>query len=103
MTLLKRSTIIAIVLSTKALSSSSLVSAFSMPMFTEQRAMQRTTPSKTDGVEIEIPDFDELFGRIREVSPLAAMAIDGQDGGFDVADQKCKNDFELLTSFEFSN
>lgn len=50
--------------------------------------MQRTTPSKTDGVEIEIPDFDELFGRIREVSPLAAMAIDGQDGGFDVADQK---------------
>ena len=52
--------------------------------------MQRTTPSKTDGVEIEIPNFDEFFGRIREVSPLAAMAIDGQTGGFDVADEKCK-------------
>jgi hypothetical protein len=66
------------------------VSAFSMPMFTQQRAMQRTTPSKTEGVEIELPDFDELFGRIKEVSPLAAMAIDGKDGGFAVADQICK-------------
>ena len=52
--------------------------------------MQRTTPSKTDGVEIEIPNFDEFFGRIREVSPLAAMTIDGQTGGFDAADEKCK-------------
>lgn len=66
---------------------SPFVSAFSMPMFTQQPAMQRTTPSKTDGVEIELPDFDELFGRIREVSPLAAMAIDGKDGGFTDADQ----------------
>lgn len=69
---------------------STFASAFSMPMFTQQRAMQRTTPSKTDGVEIELPDFDELFGRIREVSPLAAMAIDGKDGGFAVADQMRK-------------
>jgi len=42
-----------------------------------------------------------LFGRIREVSPLAAMAIDGQDGGFDIADQKCKYDFEALTTDQF--
>lgn len=90
MTFLKREIIIAVVLSVNALSSGSVVSAFSIPMFTEQKAMQRTTPSKTDGVEIEIPNFDEFFGRIREVSPLAAMAIDGQTGGFDVADEKCK-------------
>jgi len=76
------------VLSVNALSSGSVVSAFSMPMFTEQKAMRRTTLSKTDGVEIEIPDFDEFFGRIREVSPLAAMTIDGQVGGFDAADEK---------------
>jgi len=101
MTIFKRSTVIAVMLNMNALSSRSLVCAFSMPMFTEQRAMQRTTPSKTDGVEIEIPDFDELFGRIREVSPLAAMAIDGQDGGFDIADQKCKYDFEALTTDQF--
>lgn len=63
------------------------VSSFSMPMFTQQRAMQRTTPSKTDGVEIELPDFDELFGRIKEVSPLAAMALEGREGGFAIADQ----------------
>jgi hypothetical protein len=56
-------------------------------MFTEQKTMQRTTPSKTDGVEIEIPNFDELFGRIKEVSPLAALAIDGKEGNFQVADE----------------
>jgi hypothetical protein len=56
-------------------------------MFTEQKTMQRTTPSKTDGVEIEIPNFDELFGRIKEVSPLAALAIDGKEGNVQVADE----------------
>lgn len=51
-------------------------SAFSMPMFTEHAALKRTTPSKTEGVEIELPNFDELFSRIKEVSPLAKMVID---------------------------
>ena len=70
-----KATILAIVCSVASLSSpTSMVTAFSMPMFTEQKTMQRTTPSKTDGVEIEIPNFDELFGRIKEVSPLAALA-----------------------------
>lgn len=70
------------------------VSAFSVPMFKEQIAMQRTTPSKTDGVEIELPDFDELFGRIQEVSPLANMAIDGERGGFGVADAQYKSNLK---------
>lgn len=83
-----KATILAIVFSVASLSSpTSMVSAFSMPMFTEQKTMQRTTPSKTDGVEIEIPNFDELFGRIKEVSPLAALAIDGKEGNFQVADE----------------
>jgi hypothetical protein len=64
------------------------VSGFSLPMFTEQTAMQRTTPSKTDGVEIELPDFDELFSRIQEVSPLARLAINRDQGDLDVADEK---------------
>lgn len=83
-----KATILAIVCSVASLSSpTSMVSAFSMPMFTEQKTMQRTTPSKTDGVEIEIPNFDELFGRIKEVSPLAALAIDGKEGNVQVADE----------------
>ncbi|GFH52387.1 hypothetical protein CTEN210_08863 [Chaetoceros tenuissimus] len=83
-----KGTILAIVCSVASLSSpTSMVAAFSMPMFTEQKTMQRTTPSKTDGVEIEIPNFDELFGRIKEVSPLAALAIDGKEGNFQVADE----------------
>eukprot|EP00559_Dactyliosolen_fragilissimus_P004581 CAMPEP_0184857148 /NCGR_PEP_ID=MMETSP0580-20130426/2309_1 /TAXON_ID=1118495 /ORGANISM="Dactyliosolen fragilissimus" /LENGTH=228 /DNA_ID=CAMNT_0027352569 /DNA_START=81 /DNA_END=764 /DNA_ORIENTATION=- len=60
--------------------------AFTVPMFQEQISMQRTAPSKTDGVEIELPDFDELFGRIQQVSPLANLAIKGggtgEGGGF---------------------
>ncbi len=59
-------------------------------MFTQQKAMQLTTPSKTDGVEIELPNFEELFGRIAEVSPLARLAIEGGEGGIDVAHKKCK-------------
>ena len=82
-------------------------SAFSMPMFTEHAALKRTTPSKTEGVEIELPNFDELFSRIKEVSPLAKMVIDTNNennldafsdnsnvnliqGGFQQADAKCK-------------
>jgi len=56
--------------------------------------MQKTTPSKTDGVEIELPNFNELFNRIREVSPLSNMAIEGELGGFDVADEKYKSDLK---------
>lgn len=63
-------------------------SAFSLPMFQEQITMQRTAPSKTDGVEIELPDFDELFSRIQQVSPLSQVAISGETekGGFSVAE-----------------
>ena len=60
--------------------------------------MQKTTPSKTEGVEIELPNFDELFNRIREVSPLCNMAIDGELGGFDVADEKCKCNTDLAST-----
>jgi len=58
--------------------------------------MARTTPSKTDGVEVELPDFDELFKRIGEVSPLSVMAFTGEEGGFDVADEKCKCSCSVL-------
>ena len=59
-------------------------------MFTQQKAMQHRTPSKTEGVEIELPNFEELFGRIAEVSPLANLAMNNDQGGFDHADQNCK-------------
>jgi hypothetical protein len=66
------------------------VLGFTVPMFHESVAMQRTAPSKTDGVEIELPDFDELFGRIQMVSPLARLAIEGggsgPGGGFGMVD-----------------
>lgn len=52
---------------------------FSSPIFQEVATQQRFAPSKTEGVEIELPDFDELFGRLKQVSPLARLAI--EDGG----------------------
>lgn len=63
-------------------------SGFTVPMFQEQIAMQRTAPSKTDGVEIELPDFDELFRRIQLVSPLAKTVISGETnkGGFSISE-----------------
>ena len=65
---------------------SSGANAFTSPIFQETAALQRTAPSKTEGVEIELPDFDEFFGRIQKVSPLARMAIEqngsGEGGGF---------------------
>jgi hypothetical protein len=41
----------------------------------------KTAPSKTEGVEIELPDFDELFDRIKKVSPLARQVIEDDGTG----------------------
>ena len=60
---------------------SSRAAAFSSPIFQEAATLQRTTPSKTEGVEIELPDFDEFFGRIQAVSPLAKLAVEGGGSG----------------------
>lgn len=59
-------------------------------MWQEAPALQRTAPSKTEGVEIDLPNFDELFNRIQQVSPLARLAIQGGTGGFDNADYSSK-------------
>ena len=37
---------------------------------------QRTVPTTTGGHDIELPDFDELFGRIKQVSPLAKKVLE---------------------------
>jgi len=88
MAVINKTTTITTLLSIAILNSNVYVSGFSLPMFTEQAAMQKTTPSKTDGVEIELPNWDELFGRIQEVSPLAGLALNGGQGGFDTADKE---------------
>mmetsp|Transcript_29292 Transcript_29292/g.41472 ORF Transcript_29292/g.41472 Transcript_29292/m.41472 type:complete len:319 (+) Transcript_29292:60-1016(+) len=54
--------------------------AFAAPIFQEIATQQKTAPSKEQGVEIELPNFDELFGRLQAVSPLAKVAIQ-QPGG----------------------
>ena len=58
-------------------------------------ALQRTAPSKTEGVDIELPDFDEFFDRIQTVSPLARLAINGggagEGGGFAAVDDSGKS------------
>jgi hypothetical protein len=52
--------------------------AFNSPLF--QQAQQKTILAKQDGVPIELPDFDELFGRVQQVSPLFRLALEGQEG-----------------------
>ena len=62
-------------------SSTSTSNAFTGPIFQEAAPLQRTTPSKTSGVEIELPDFEKFFGRLQEVSPLAKLAFSGGGAG----------------------
>lgn len=61
------------------------VGAFSASLFQEVPTAQQIFPSKTDGVDIELPNFDELFGRIQQVSPLARVAVESnrQNGDSD--------------------
>lgn len=70
------------------------VSAFGNALFQQTPTAQQTFPSKTDGVEIELPDFDELFERVKQVSPLARVAVEGRevDGarGFGAVEKSCK-------------
>ena len=70
------------------------VAGFSSALFQETPQAQQTFPSKTDGVEIELPDFDEFFNRAQQVSPLARVAIEGNDlsgaKGFGAVDKSCK-------------
>ena len=66
---------------TAAIFAPTSVDGFSSPVFQEVHTLRKYEPSKTEGVEIELPNFDELFGRIREVSPLANNIISGQHEG----------------------
>jgi len=80
-----------------SLQSTMLVHAFSssssVSMFQQKVDMQKRTFTKTDGVEIELPYFQELFSRIQQVSPLARLAIQGGKsgvgGGFAKVDDAC--------------
>jgi hypothetical protein len=67
---------------------------FSNSLFQEAPRMQRTAPSKKEGVDIELPDFNELFERIQQVSPLARSVITGDtvngQRGFKGVDDKSK-------------
>lgn len=57
----------------------SCVSGFSTPIF--EKSVTHTAPSKTEGVRINLPNFEELFGRIEQVSPLAKVAMEGSGSG----------------------
>jgi len=68
--------------------------AFNSPLFVQDVAL-KVPPTKTKtGIEIELPDFDELFGRIEKVSPLAQLAMQNRDGGFFALDESTPNDLK---------
>ncbi|CAB9504967.1 expressed unknown protein [Seminavis robusta] len=50
---------------------------FSSTLFQPQLSQQVTAPTIQPGVDIELPDFDELFVRVRGTSPLARVAMQG--------------------------
>ena len=57
--------------------STTVVEGFSSALFQEQATQQVRAPAIQPGVEIELPDFDELFYRIQQTSPLARVALNG--------------------------
>ena len=69
------------------------VDGFSSALFQEAPALKKTAPSVHEGVDVELPDFDELFDRIQQVSPLARQVmsrpVTGQLG-FEHVDDNCK-------------
>jgi len=67
-----------------------IVSAFQSPFFNMPASLAAKVPTKTEGIEIEMPNFDELFGRIQKLSPLAQLAIESKEGGFAVVNEKCE-------------
>lgn len=66
------------------------VSAFQSPFFNMPASAAAKVPTKTEGVEIEMPNFDELFARIQKLSPLAQLAIESKEGGFAAVNEKCE-------------
>lgn len=72
----------------------SSVDGFSSALFQEAPALKTTAPSLHEGVDVELPDFEELFNRIQQVSPLARQVISGVmpgRNGFDLMeDDTCK-------------
>jgi hypothetical protein len=70
--------------------------AYESPVFPKDDT-KRTTPSTVDNVEIELPDFEQLYNRIRYTSPLASMVMDNIDGDFQTADKLYKSDLKWKT------
>ena len=55
--------------------------AFATPVFPKENPI--TIPTNVTGVNLILPDFDVLFSRIAEISPLAKQILEGRPfGGF---------------------
>ena len=84
-------------IATILLAATTVVDGFSSPVFQKTHHLRKQMPSKTEGVEIELPNFDELFGRIRAVSPLADKIMSGDHSGRGL--QEIDDTRKLLCSF----
>lgn len=78
------------------LSTATAVRAFSSALF----GFETYAPSVHEGVDVELPDFDELFDRVQQVSPLARQVMTGGEHrqfGLAHIDDKCKWPTTLAT------
>jgi len=99
---LKGNMLVCSILACLALTSRVLpVAAFGSALFQEVPTLQQTFRSSAGEVDIELPDFDELFERIQQVSPLARSVISGnnhQKKGFEGIDDHCKSAISISSS-----
>ena len=94
--MLLRNTIIFISITTTwsfSVISTTKTNAYQSPVFPNDET-KRTTPSAVDNIDIELPDFEQLYERIRYTSPLACMVMDNVDGDFQKADELYPSDLK---------
>jgi hypothetical protein len=56
-----------------------------------------TNPFYREGLDIELPDFETMFAKIAQASPLARSVIEGMNGNRGLAAvNQCKNEIVLI-------
>lgn len=71
---------------------------FAATVFQPTPTLQHKVPSRSDGVDIELPNFDELFSRMKVVSPLLRNVVDRKSGGLAAIDDSTNLNWKRVES-----
>ena len=79
------------------------VGSFDSPMFPQNDCEQRKCVLSSNGARIIVPDFDVMFSRVAEVSPLARQVLESSPTqGFDEIEEGACFSFDSIRQMPFS-